>query len=410
MIAASSRDARRETPPLEPPTAPRRTPAAAAGGHLLRTLALLGVGAAIAGGLFVTHRRADRPHAKTEAPPYATVGPNELRVRPDLMRELAFEAATRTGTRAGVRGFGRIAFAVDGSYAVRSPVAGIVERVPVVVGQSVRVGDVLATVRSSEIARQRADAKRLDATIAADEDAAIRIERLVGEGAASSRELVDVRARLDASRAERSGVRASLAAVGATGGDGGLFALRATASGKVLSRRIAPGERVSGDADAAAFTIGDPSSLVVRAAFPERDAPLLHEGAPCRFEVPALGTDAFEGRIENVVRAVDAKTRTAEIVCAPRSVDPRLAADMTAVAFAELAGDDVVTVPRAAVLLRRDDRVAFVRTSTDTLTRRVVRLGATIGDRVQILEGITAGESIVTTNAVLLDGELDQVL
>jgi len=55
-------------------------------------------------------------------------------------------------------------------------------------------------------------------------------------------------------------------------------------------------------------------------------------------------------------------------------------------------------------------RVVFVASGGEKLQRRTVDLGTVVGDSVQIVKGIEAGERVVTANAVLFDGELDRVL
>jgi cobalt-zinc-cadmium efflux system membrane fusion protein len=345
-----------------------------------------------------------------DPPPYSVVSANELRVRPDIFARLTFADASAATSKATARGFGRVVFAPSGSYAVRTSVAGFVEQVKVSIGQEVKAGQSLATIRSGEIARLRADAARLESTIATEEDGVARVTRLIADGAASTRELVEGKGRLEAARAEYAGVRDALSAVGGLGGRGEYFDLRATAPGHVLARNIAPGERLSTDAAEPAFLIGDPKRLLVRGSFPERDVSLLREGAVCRYQLPALGTAEVEGTLANVVRAVDSKTHMAEALCVPKDADPRLAADMTAKIDAVVASNGAVTVPRSAVLMRRDDHVLFVRSGDGLLQRRVVHLGSSIGDDVQILDGINTGERIVVENAILLDGELDRVL
>lgn len=343
------------------------------------------------------------------APPYTRQEDGSLRVRDDLLPHLRFARVTRSGVRASLLGFGRVTFAPGASYAVRSPFAAYVERVLVNVGQPVTRGTPLAVLRSPEVARLRGEQRRIQADLDAARDDVNRLVRLVPQGAASERELVAARARVGALTAELGGVRGSLSAANAASGAGDSFVLRASASGQVIARSIDPGERVEPGGAEPAVLIGDPLAVVVQASFPEREAPLLAAGAPCEFSVSALGADRFQGELVQVVQAVDPATHTATAICRPRAVDPRLRAEMVARVSLDVMGADTVTAPRGALLLRREDRVMFVRRGT-ALERRAVEVGATFGDRVQVLRGVRDGDEVVAENAVLLDGELDQLL
>lgn len=198
--------------------------------------------------------------------------------------------------------------------------------------------------------------------------------------------------------------------VGESLGGSDRLVLRATAPGEVLIRTIDPGERVDAEGDEPVFVIGDSTRLVVRAFFPERDAPLLRADAPCRFQVPALGDRWFTGTIRRVTHAVEPGTRSARVVCAPEEPEPGLRAGMAVRVETEVQAEGIVVVERGALLMRRDDYVVFVERGEGRLERRTVRPGTTIGDHVQILEGVEPGERVVVRHAVLLDGELNRLL
>lgn len=148
--------------------------------------------------------------------PYEVMDGERLRVRRDLVAHLKMEAVADGDLQGTLQGFGHVSFAPNASYSVRSPFAALVERVHVGIGESVKQGQALATLRSADAARLRADARRLDTTIVASRNAVGRLERLVQEGAASPRELIDERARLDSARAEIAGIRSSLVVMGAS--------------------------------------------------------------------------------------------------------------------------------------------------------------------------------------------------
>lgn len=345
-----------------------------------------------------------------ERAPYEIGDDGLLHVREDLVGFIASTKARASNDGAELEGFGHVGFAPGASYAVRAPFDGYAERVHVQVGDHVEAGAVLATLRSSEVARLRAELRRLNATLATERDALARTQRLVSENAASARELVESRGHIDELEAEIGGIRESLSAAHAGTKGADVLQLRATHEGDVLARSIEPGERVQVGDSEAAFLIGNSSSLVVTAHFPERDASLLHTGASCSFSLPALGATRFEGRVSSIVRAIDPQTRTARMICTPTSADERLQSEMVARVAVAVTGSDTLVVPRGAVLLRRDERVVLVRRAPDVLERRVVTTGLSLGRDIQVLSGLAAGEEVVTEGAVLLDGELDQLL
>ncbi|WAS97945.1 efflux RND transporter periplasmic adaptor subunit [Nannocystis punicea] len=348
--------------------------------------------------------------APTLAPAYVPTGDGRMQVREDLWPRLVLARAERSDVEAEIEGVGRLEFAPDAAYAVRVPFSAYVETVHVAAGAQVRADDALATLRSGEVARLRSEVRRLTATLAARRDAVVRFKQLVAQGAASPRELVEAEAELAAGEAELRGVRESLRAAQADHHGADRFVLRASADGQVLRRTLDPGERVSPDDLEPAFLIGDAVRLVATVAFPERDAAAVREGAECSFFAPALGAERFPGSLVQVVQTLDRATRTAVAVCRPEATSPRLRAEMAVRVRATARGADSLVVPRSAVLLRRDAMVVFVAVGERSLERRVVSLGASLGDRVQVTGGLEEGDEVVIDNAVLLDGELDRLL
>lgn len=346
-------------------------------------------------------------------PPYRLVPGHldRLEVREDLVSHLAAEKATLSPISAEVVGYGTLEFAPGAAYSARVPFDAYVEQVLVDLDDVVERGQPLATLRSPTLARLRAELEN-DLVLARAEEAAVRrLEPLVRDGTASERELAEARSRLEAAHARAQGTRAALAAAGIQGGKGERFTLRATQGGRVIKRSVDPGERVVADGEPL-FVIGDPERLVVRASFPERDALHLREGARCRVSLHSISGRELEGTITRIARTLDPTTRAADAICEPTSggAGVGVGAKRVARVSVEVTADPHVIVPRSALLLRRDEPVVFVRVAENVLERRHVELGLQLGDHVQIVEGVSAGEEVVVEGAVLLDGELDVLL
>lgn len=350
------------------------------------------------------------PLGPAEEAPFTVLSGGRMQVRADLAALLKATPARVAEAAAEVEGFGKFGFAPGASYALRPPFAGVVESVEVQVGQKVTKNQVVARIRSPELAKLRADLAKLEGDREGQVEAVARVEGLVRDGAAARRELAEAKAKLADLESNLEAARNALASAQAEATGGDLYQVRAPRDGDVLAMHVEPGQRIDTLAVRPAFIVGDPLDLVVSASFPERDAPLLDAGDVCRIFVPALGEVALPGKLTSVVRAIDAQSRSVRVVCKLDAADPRLRSEMAARALVRTSSDEFLIVPRNAVLLRRDERVVLVRTAPDVVERRLVETGMNVGDSIQILGGLKSGEEVVVEGAVLLDGELNRIL
>lgn len=353
-----------------------------------------------------------QPSARVEVEeaPYSVTDAGLLRVRPDVAKLLQFTRVEKSPVIAEVHGVGEIDFTPGGLTALRIPFEGIIESVEVTAGATVAKDTILARVRSSELARMRADVRRLASELTGQYDALQRIKDLVESDVVSRRRLVELQAKIGSLEAEKNGVLVALRAARTNESGEDLFELLSPRVGQVIERHIDPGEHAHDPENQPAFIIADPKSLIVVASFPERDAPLLKEGFLCRIEIPALGDLPLQGRVISVVGAIDRQRRTVDVACAIDALQPGVRAHMLAHVTVAVQGTPQLVVPRDAVLLRRDARVVLVRRGEAELERRAVVVGASIDNRIVILSGIDEGDELVSGGAVLLDGELDRLL
>ena len=185
--------------------------------------------------------------------------------------------------------------------------------------------------------------------------------------------------------------------------------IRAPFDGVVTRRWVKRGQLLAKNAPV--FDIADFSDLRADLRVPERDAGALGAGQPVKFAVDALGTRDFTARIERVAPIVDRASGTVGVTVRIDNRDlvlrPGLFARMD-VAFLHLA--DAVLMPKAAVLGSRNAAVAYV-IHDGKAVRTSIRLGYENGSRVQILEGVEAGnEVVVIGHAALSDGAEVDVL
>lgn len=180
--------------------------------------------------------------------------------------------------------------------------------------------------------------------------------------------------------------------------------LRAPASGVVVEKHAQAGARIMPGIPL--YHIADLSSVWIEAEVFEKDLSLVHEGQAANVSLEAYPGEVFTGKVTYVYPTVSMEARTGRVRLEIPNPDGRLKPGMFANVRLDAPPTAVeVTVPRTAVLNTGERSVVFVRDESGALVPRGVRTGLGSGDRVQILDGLVAGETVVSSAAFLIDAE-----
>lgn len=180
--------------------------------------------------------------------------------------------------------------------------------------------------------------------------------------------------------------------------------LRAPASGVVVEKHAQEGARVMPGTPL--YHIADLSTVWVEAEVFERDLSLVREGQEATVALEAYPGETFAGLVTYVYPTVSMEARTARVRLEIPNAGGLLKPGMYAtVRLSAPAAGPAVTVPRTAVLNTGERSIVFVRRADGALAPREVRTGLTAGDRVAVLEGLEAGETVVSSAAFLIDAE-----
>jgi cobalt-zinc-cadmium efflux system membrane fusion protein len=113
----------------------------------------------------------------------------------------------------------------------------------------------------------------------------------------------------------------------------------------------------------------------------------------------------------SVGQALTGSLRTAPVYIALDSDDVTVRAGMFARASISLPATDAIVLPAEAVLIEDGVKtIVYVKKAEGQYVARSVEVGPSIGGKVQILSGLVAGDEVVTTGALLLDGAAEQLL
>lgn len=171
--------------------------------------------------------------------------------------------------------------------------------------------------------------------------------------------------------------------------------IRAPISGVVASRTIAPGSRV--EAGTGLFSIVDPSVVWLRANVPAADAPRVRPTSGAAFTVERLPREYTATRAISVGSVIDSISRTVPVIYQVANPDGSL--KIGSIARVDLrTGERVegVIIPISAVLDEDGRPIAYVQAEGERFEKRALRLGARDGERTLVLDGVKAGERVVT--------------
>ncbi len=273
---------------------------------------------------------------------------------------------------------------------VGAKVSGVIEQLPVALGQRVEAGDLLAQLAASDLAARVTQARTQREQARRDLERDTRL----AEGGATTE---------DAVRVGRDRVALAEAALHEAETTLGYATLRAPFAGVISRRLVYAGDLAT--AGQPLVEIEGTDAFEVEVAVPDSLAAALRVGTAVRVELP-FPDEAFEGRVTELSSAADAAARS---VLAKIGVPANAKVRSGQFARVLLPGPPVrqVLVPATAVTRFGQMERVFVVSSDQRATLRLVKTGGAIeGGWIEIVSGLDAGERVVAPAiAGLRDGQ-----
>jgi RND family efflux transporter MFP subunit len=261
-----------------------------------------------------------------------------------------------------------------------------------------------ANVNVARFTVEQVQAELRDATLSFD-----RNKELLSRGVVAQQAYDDALARYEKAVAAVAAAEAALKANNAAlEGAAALLEytlIRAPFDAVVLTKDADVGDIVTplgaaANAKASVITIADMSSLEVEADVSESNLSQVRPGQPCEIRLDAFPELRFRGEIHMVVPTADRSKATVMVKVRFIDKDSRILPEMSAkVAFLSRSVKPEEEKPRTALhqtaLVNRKDRKVVFLIKEDRAVETPVSLGGPMGDMVEVLEGVKAGDRVV---------------
>jgi len=332
---------------------------------------------------------------------------------PELASISVQAAQPRTFTVTHVTG--RLYWDDDATVRVFTPVAGRVIAIRADLGQSLTNGSPLAEIDSPDFNQALANARTAVGSLAAAEKAYTRSQELLQHGAAAQKDVEAAQAAYVAALAERDRAEAVLANYGGSDkSTNSVYILRSPIVGVLVDKNINLGQELRADLMLANapnlfapnFVISDPTKLWLQLDVAESDFTTLQKGQRLQISTAALPGRMFDGLVDNIGDTLDPTTRTIKVRGVVNNPNKLLKAEMYVMVEVVRNPDQGtqmgVEVSSKALFMKGDDSYLFVEAAPGTFRRKLVKVGLEQDNKVPVLEGVSAGEKVVTEGALLL--------
>lgn len=270
---------------------------------------------------------------------------------------------------------------------------GVIQEIAVEQGAPLKQGQLLATLADVEVAAAVTQARALAEQASRDLE---RGKALLADEVATQEQVEDL---ATANQVAQASLRTALF-------NARHARIEAPADGIVLRRLAEPDEQVA--AGQPVLVVGATTAgWIVRASLADRDIVRVREGDAAAVTLDAYPGRQFAAEVTEIAAAADPETGTYEMKV---SVDPagtRFVQGLVAkVVVADPDAESVAVVPVTS-LLEADGSLAtvFVVAKGGVARKVSVRTGRLLGERIEVVAGLSPGDQVVTEGAAWLDDE-----
>lgn len=299
---------------------------------------------------------------------------------------------------------GEVAFNENTVVKVFPNASGQVTEVKVSLGDKVSKGQVLAIIKSADVAGNYTDLTSANADVNIAKRALDNAASLYKNGISSQREYEEAKENYDKAVATREKIAALISING--GGHtqaGGTYTIVAPASGYVVEKKVNSGNFIRQDMSDNLFTISDLKEVWVWANVFETDIAKIKEGYPVTVTTLAYPDKVYKGTIDKISQVLDPENKALRVKIKLNNADFLLKPEMFAnITVTNTEPVKAVCIPSTAVI--EDNGKTFVVEYNNNCDLKVLPISVlkVVERKTYISSGVQAGQKLITKNALMI--------
>lgn len=338
------------------------------------------------------------PSCKKEAPQQ---GDTAFKLTETLSKGMELADVTLQPVESELMLTGKISFNEDKVARVFPLAGGFVRDLYVELGDHVKKGQVMAVIRSPEIAgftREGSAAK--SQVLMAEKNAQVASE-LYKSGNISEVELISAQKDLENAKSELSRIQAVLDMYSA--GSGSVYPIKSPVSGVIVQKNIALNMELRTEDISPVFIVGDLDDVWVMANIYESDITKVSEGYEAEVTTISYPDKTFKGKIDKIFSLMDAESKVVKARVTLKNPDFKLKPEMFAnvkVNYTEPVKKP--TIPSNALIFDKSRHFVMIYRADNDIETREVSIYKDNGKVAYIESGLKEGEKIMTKYQLLV--------
>ena len=346
------------------------------------------------------------------APEVKKLDPLEIAITPEIQKQIKTEAVSNQDISETLMIPGRLEAQNLRLAKIGSPINGRISDIYGSLGDVVKKGQVLARVNSIELTQNQLTLIKATQLIGLKTKAVERAKLLFEADVISKAEMQRIEAELEAVKADFRASKDQLEILGMS--DKAIEKLESSgqvnsygdvisrSNGTIITKMINLGQIVQ--PEDVLFSVADLSKLWGVAEIPEQQVAFVRKDQDVTIEVPALN-QKIQGKIVYEGDIVNPETRTVMVRTEIDNTDLKLKPDMLISMFIQSKKVSKLAIPASAVIRENDRNYVFVQNSSNTYRLREIELGHKDGQLINLISGVSQGETIVSDGAFHLNSE-----
>lgn len=318
-----------------------------------------------------------------------------------MYNECTFANATTDFAQNEIRLFGKVTADNNSMAQVYPAVGGNVISIDAELGDYVKQGQLLASIRSSEVAGYQSQTIDASANVHIAERNLQSVKDMYEGKLASEKELVVAQKELDKARSEKSRMGEINHIYKLKSGS--VYNLYAPISGYVVYKNISPNEMLGNNREDALFTIAKLDNVWVLANVNESDLDNVKKGQEVNIQTIAYPDRMIKGKIDKIFNVIDPDTRAAKALIKVPNTDIALKPEMNATVTVHYADNKkFISVPSDAVVFDKNKHFVMVFKDKNNIETREVSVYKALKSTTYLSAGLKEGEKIIVKGNLLI--------